>query len=253
MPKRRRQKRQHFALPVKVCLPGISNLKLQPACTLDLAHGGVRLSGFRFDVSTGMVIALERAKQRVNFKVAWVGRAGSKCEGQVGLQCLDPIEELWGVELIQGEGELIDVPEEAMSSNNHHPAGHAAMAAHAGDQHSAPVEPYSLGPRIALAAPTLGIARYACSGDLEWRPEGAEEEGFKGRLREVGPRGCFAVTSARLPVGTRVRLVLKAVGHIVHARATVRNTDEHGMWMEFFDLHPEEMQSLLFLIDHIAS
>lgn len=254
--KRRRQKRNHVALPVKVCLPGFKSTKLQPACTLDLASGGVRLSGCQLEVVAGNIIALERGKQRVNFRVAWVGKSGTRHEGQVGLECVDPVTELWGVEFPTGEGEYEAIPEEANASNNHHPSRSAAIAAAAaaaahGETPSSG-EHFALGPRITHATSNLGIARYPCSGDLEWRPEGGGEEHFKGRLREVGPRGCFVLTSARMPVGTRVQLVLKAVGHLVHARATIRTVDELGMWLEFFDLHPEEMQSLLYLIDHIA-
>lgn len=257
--KRRRQKRNHVALPVKVCLPGIKTSRPHPACTLDLASGGVRLSGFRYEVAAGSVIALERGKQRVNFRVAWVGKPGTRHEGQVGLECVEPVTELWGVEFAASDHEFEEHAQPrsaaaaAAAAANHDglPQTAAQDGHHPGETHAGS-DQFNLGPRIAHVTSTLGIARYPCSGDVEWRPEGADEDYFKSRVREVGPRGCFALTNARVPVGTRVQLVLKAVGHLVHARATVRNADDAGMWLEFFDLHPEEMQSLLYLIDHIA-
>lgn len=256
--KRRRQKRNHVALPVKVCLPGQRASRLHPACTLDLASGGVRLSGFRYEVVAGSVIALERGKQKVNFRVAWVGKIGTRHEGQVGLECVEPVTELWGVEFPAGDNEFEEHAQPrsaaaaAAAASNHDGLPQAGTDGQPAEAHAAGSEHFNLGPRIAHVTSSLGIARYPCSGDVEWRPEGADEEYFKSRVREVGPRGCFALTNARVPIGTRVQLVLKAVGHLVHARATVRNADDAGMWLEFFDLHPEEMQSLLYLIDHIA-
>jgi hypothetical protein len=165
---------------------------------------------------------------------------------------VEPVTELWGVEFAATDNEFEEHAQPkaaaAAASTNHD--GVPQTDGKSAETHG--LEQYHLGPRIAHATPSLGIARYPCSGDVEWRPEGADEAYFKSRVREVGPRGCFAVTSARVPVGTRVQLVLKAVGHLIHARATVRNADENGVWLEFFDLHPEEMQSLLYLIDHIA-
>src|SRR5439155_17617648 len=68
-------------------------------CTLDVAWKGARLSGFRYSGPTGTVVTVERGKLRSKFRIAWVGEKDSPRDGQIGLESIEPVRGLWGIEL----------------------------------------------------------------------------------------------------------------------------------------------------------
>src|SRR5438270_10808728 len=67
-----------------------------PVKTMDISHSGARLVGAA-PVGTGETIGVEVNGKKGRFLVVWVGRKGSKSEGQLGVKNLDPKTVIWTV------------------------------------------------------------------------------------------------------------------------------------------------------------
>ncbi len=70
---KRRQKRTKMVVPVRVRLAGINPAQVSPpAHTLDATENGVKLAGFRGEVSLGDVIEIQHRHARALFRVVWI-------------------------------------------------------------------------------------------------------------------------------------------------------------------------------------
>jgi len=100
---KRREQRTRIAIPVKVHTRDGENRPVSAmACTMDLTPSGARLSGVTVPVVPGDVLCVERGMNRNYFQVMWVGSKEQGTFGQVGLLCIDPETNIWGVELLPG-------------------------------------------------------------------------------------------------------------------------------------------------------
>ena len=116
---KRRELRLEVALPVVVITNNAKGHPVeQPATTLDVSRYGALLQGVKGQIRRGMTLSLTRLKRQQNFRVAWVGEAGSVKAGQIGLSAVDPPTSFWDDVLTAG-----DQPAEPPSRT---------MAAHAG-------------------------------------------------------------------------------------------------------------------------
>src|SRR5258708_37765358 len=86
---KRREKRLHLAVPVKV-FPDIASVETQACCTYEISTTGARLVAPPGVTHVGQVIWLQRQNRRAKYKVVWIGEPDSSLAGQVGVETLEP-------------------------------------------------------------------------------------------------------------------------------------------------------------------
>ena len=97
-PDKRREKRLHIAVPVKV-FPDIASIESQNCCTYEISSTGARLVTPPGIKAVGQTIWVQRQNRRARYKVAWIGQAGTSLEGQVGVESLEPANVIWEPEI----------------------------------------------------------------------------------------------------------------------------------------------------------
>jgi hypothetical protein len=99
---KRKKQRTKMVVPVRVRLtrPKDSHTP-QMAHTLDATENGVRLAGFRGEVSVGDAIEIQHQHKRAMFRVVWIQALGKSSEKQVGAVCMEPDKDIWAVEFPQ--------------------------------------------------------------------------------------------------------------------------------------------------------
>lgn len=216
-------------IPVKVS-SSENPQEQQSACTLDVAGRGARISGVKLAIKSGDVVIVERGKARVRFEVAWIGEPGTSKYGQIGVKSLEPILGLWGVKTARpDDGGGID-PETIVP----------------------PLPPRSAVSSAPAAAPSLAAVRYTCRGEVEFRKEAQYSQPAKGKLRDIGARGCFVLTRDKLPLNTRVVLDLKIGELELQVRGAVKTAEALGMWLEWLDLPEAQRNQLNELMERLA-
>jgi hypothetical protein len=201
----------------------------QSACTLDVAGRGARISGVKFTGDPGTTVIVERGNIRARFRVAWVGQTGTSREGQLGLQAIDPVLGLWGIETAPPDGGAEIPPDGAVPPP--FPVAGAVSASSNADR---------------------ALMRYSCRGEVEFRKDAQFTLTVKGKLRDIGGRGCFVMTKERFPLNTRVALQLKIGLLDLQVRASVKTTEALGMWMEWVDLPQDQRDQISQLVDRLA-
>lgn len=63
--------------------------------TADVSHKGAKVKGSKTDLKLDEIIGLTCGKNKVHFRVKWVGKPGSPSEGHIGLLNLTPEKPLW--------------------------------------------------------------------------------------------------------------------------------------------------------------
>ncbi|MGH9784370.1 MAG: hypothetical protein ACRD88_09305 [Terriglobia bacterium] len=69
----------------------------QSAYSLDISRRGARLDGVGFLITPGMTVEVKRGWKKAQFRVVWVGEIGTHRAGQVGIRCLEPEKNIWGL------------------------------------------------------------------------------------------------------------------------------------------------------------
>ncbi len=96
----RRSQRSRLVLPVRISGTDIEGKPFnQTSCTLDVNRQGARLYGLRCIKGPGEVVTIQYKKNRGRFMVVWMGKAGTRQDGQVGLRNCDPDQDMWGLDL----------------------------------------------------------------------------------------------------------------------------------------------------------
>src|ERR1051325_4752795 len=94
---RRRERRTAVAMPVVMQPTSSEAPQSLSGCTLDVTQRGARIQ-LQSDWEAGELIWVERHGKRAQFRVVWVGEAGTAKQRQIGIECVDPAFD-WGVEL----------------------------------------------------------------------------------------------------------------------------------------------------------
>ncbi|MGD0468502.1 MAG: PilZ domain-containing protein [Terriglobales bacterium] len=94
MLERRKSPRRKMVLPVKVSIDKVTHL----AHTIDITHFGARLGGLQTQLQPGMIVSLHRGSQKAKFRIAWIRQLAPN-ELQAGVECLEPQNNFWGVDL----------------------------------------------------------------------------------------------------------------------------------------------------------
>ena len=81
-------------LPVKFSIDNSTHL----AYTVDVTGNGARLGGLRTSLQVGTAIELQRGSRRAKFFIKWIREIGPN-EVQIGIECKEPQDKFWGVDL----------------------------------------------------------------------------------------------------------------------------------------------------------
>ena len=220
-------------MKIKVSSPQTGSVLHQSACTLDVAGRGARISGVNFLGKAGDTVVVERGNVRAEFIVAWVGEPGTKREGQLGLRTSTPIRGLWGIETAAPNEYFSGIEAEGGAPPAFPPAVATSSSA-------------------AAAAPTPGLMRYSCRGEVEFRKDTQFALPKTGKLRDIGGRGCFVMTKEKFPINTRLALQL-TIGLVeLQVRASVKTAEPLGMWMEWIDLPEAAREQISELVERLA-
>ena len=87
-----------MVLPVKVLIDKTTHL----AHTVDITGAGARLGGLQALLQIGTVVILHRGSKRAKFRIQWTNQIGPG-EVQAGVECLEPQDSFWGVDLANRE------------------------------------------------------------------------------------------------------------------------------------------------------
>jgi methyl-accepting chemotaxis protein len=99
---KRRDARVELATPVLLTTTDAKGHPVeQRVTTIDISRQGALLQGFRGTLRTGKIVWLTRKDKTQEFRVAWVGPAGSPKAGQIGLSAVDPPSAFWD-DVLQG-------------------------------------------------------------------------------------------------------------------------------------------------------
>lgn len=83
-------------LPVKVSGVDVQGNRFERlTCTLDISDRGARITGIPDEASLGAAIQVIYKNRRATFRVAWVGRPGTRTEGQIGVLAEGKESQLW--------------------------------------------------------------------------------------------------------------------------------------------------------------
>ena len=208
----------------------------QAACTLDVAGRGARISGVKYAGNPGDTVVVERGNVRARFKVAWVGAPGTVRDGQLGLQSVEPVLGLWGIETSPPDDFGGIEPDGVVP----------ALAAVA----SAPGSPGA--PKAPASTRNAGLMRYTCRGEVAFRKDAQFALTHKAALRDIGTRGCFVMTKEKFPINARMVLGLKIGLLEMQVRASVKTAEPLGMWMEWIDLPQAEREQINELVERLA-
>jgi len=78
-----REKRVRVALPVR--FTSVGSGESQHACTLNITKDGARIAGLKQAPEVDELVEVTRGTKKEIFRVVWVGEAGTRDEGQVGI------------------------------------------------------------------------------------------------------------------------------------------------------------------------
>ena len=231
IPARRRERRTRAVMRIKVSAPdNPESIQQQSACTLDVAGRGARINGVKFLGKVGDTVMVERGNIRAKFKVAWVGQAGTSRDGQLGLQATEQVLGLWGIETAPPDDFRGIEPDGLVPSL-------AAVAALNASKHT---------------EQNRELMRYTCGGDVEFHKDAQFALPMKGKLRDIGGRGCFVMTKEKFPLNTRMVLALKIGLLELQVRAQVKTSEKLGMWMEWIELPEADRNQINELVDRLA-
>src|ERR1700690_3337085 len=91
---KRRSKRTKAVVPVRLWIGGSKESHL--AHTLNVTNYGVRLGGYRGELTVGDEFLIQCRNVQARFRVTWIAARDESSEKQIGAECLEPRKHLWG-------------------------------------------------------------------------------------------------------------------------------------------------------------
>lgn len=107
---RRREPRVFVELPVQIWgVDAKSRPFTQPASLRTISGRGATLQGVTAQLQAGSLLDLQYQGAKAQFRVVWLGKAGSEMQGEVGVENLSKDVQLWDVDPLRcaatvGEG-----------------------------------------------------------------------------------------------------------------------------------------------------
>jgi hypothetical protein len=97
---RRRSPRVSARLPVRIWGMDAYALPFIALGTVkDISHTGALVQGIRPMVKAGTIVEVQLGEEKAQFRVAWVGKPGTRKEGEIGLESLPSEPCIWDVNL----------------------------------------------------------------------------------------------------------------------------------------------------------
>jgi hypothetical protein len=97
---RRRSPRVAARLPVRIWGMDAYALPFMALGTVkDISHTGALVQGMRRMIKPGTVLEVQLGEEKAQFRVAWVGKPGTRKEGEIGLESLPAEPCIWDVNL----------------------------------------------------------------------------------------------------------------------------------------------------------
>jgi hypothetical protein len=90
-----------MVVPVRVRLAGAKSPQSLLAHTLDATESGARLAGIPLDFKVGEIIEVQHRRERALFRVIWVRAMEASAEKQMGIECVEPDKNIWGMDFAQ--------------------------------------------------------------------------------------------------------------------------------------------------------
>jgi len=99
---RRRNPRVTALLPVRVWGVDAHSLPfMQMVRARNISDGGAVIQGLRRRVRPGEILEVQSDEGKAQFRVVWVGRVGSRCEGEIGIQSLPSEPDIWALDFCE--------------------------------------------------------------------------------------------------------------------------------------------------------
>ncbi len=97
---RRRAKEPRLVKQMRVTVRGSDrngNRFTQTATSINISRSGGRLHGVGFLTASGAIIEVKRFLRKARFRVIWAGPAGTPQANEIGIYCLEPSKNFWGL------------------------------------------------------------------------------------------------------------------------------------------------------------
>lgn len=190
------------------------NIFSENVSTVDISHTGVKLTGIRAKLQNEEIIGLTYGRNKVHFRVRWIGEANTPLDGQVGLTNLTPEKPLWDFPLPEG---YID--------NFHH------QETRSGDRRKSP--------------------RVRCDVSVELRVPGAST--IWGKASDLSVGGCFVEMPAPLPVNSQLEIFLWLNQTKVRLQGSVASAAPgFGIGVRFLNVNPQDRELLSGFVQVLA-
>jgi hypothetical protein len=99
---RRRNPRVSARLPVRIWgMDVYSRPFMQLATAMNISRNGALIQGMRRQVRPGEILEVQLGHEKAQFRVTWVGKLGSRKDGEIGVQMLPSEPCIWDVNLSQ--------------------------------------------------------------------------------------------------------------------------------------------------------
>lgn len=204
----------------------------ETAKVVDVSTSGARLSWVRTLKQTGQVAEIEHRGRRAKFRVAWIGQPGTKHEGQVGVEALEPNHDIWGL------------PPAADVKRQEPLATLPAL-----DPKRAGAVPFA---SSWSGADRRAFKRLSCSGGAEFHEVGNPLLNTA-MVSDICVGGCYIETRVPLSVETRLELTIRVADFEISGTGEVRICHSGmGMGIAFREMTPENRQRLEDLIETLA-
>jgi hypothetical protein len=116
---RRCQLRKQVAVPVRIFgTDSRGQVFSEKALTVNVSRNGAELAEVRPELAVDEIIGLTHGKNRVHFRVKWIGRPGTPKAGHVGLLNIAPEKPLWDFPL---PADAVDDYQPGNTELRHHP------------------------------------------------------------------------------------------------------------------------------------
>jgi len=194
--------------------------------TLDISFSGARLAGVNQFQTPGETIGLEFNGRKARFLVVWVGRKGSKAEGQVGIRNVDPKSTVWTMTTPAATVDNYQAPHIISTSKTPEILNYLE---------------YRRERRFLRRVPIKAGARIVSTArrDPGW-----------GICTDINRSGCYVETAWPLAPESRLDISLRLNGREIFARGTVRSSKPNwGMGIEFTDISEDDKSYLTDLAE----
>lgn len=101
-------------IPIQVVVSASSGSHTFSAETVDASAYGARLRCTASALTVGEIVTIRCRQEECKFRIAWIGASGTPQQNQVGIECLEPRKNIWGIRFQDSsnpsEPELLECP-----------------------------------------------------------------------------------------------------------------------------------------------